>query len=31
MFDWEEMYALIGVAPVKGESLIGSQVKLKWL
>jgi len=30
MFDWEEMCdAYLGVAPVKGESLIGSQVKLK--
>jgi len=32
MFDWEEIYdTYLGVAPVKGESLIGSQVKLKWL
>jgi len=32
MFDWEEMCdTYLGVAPVKGESLIGSQVRLKWL
>jgi len=32
MFDWEEMRdTYLGVAPVKGKSLIGSQVKLKWL
>jgi len=32
MFDWEEMCdTYLGVAPMKGESLIGSQVKLKWL
>ena len=32
MFDWEETYdTYLIVAPVKGESLIGSQVKLKWL
>jgi len=30
MFDWEEMCdTYLGVAPVKGKSLIGSQVKLK--
>jgi len=32
MFDWEEMCdTYLGVARVKGESLIGSQLKLKWL
>jgi len=32
MFDWKEMCdTYLGVALVKGESLIGSQVKLKWL
>jgi len=32
MCDWEKMCdTYLGVAPVKGESLIGSQVKLKWL
>jgi len=32
MFDWEEMCdTYLGAPPVKGESLIGSQVKLKWL
>jgi len=31
MFDWEEMCdTYLGTTPVKGESLIGSQVKLKW-
>ena len=32
MFDLEDMCdTYLGVTPVKGESLIGSQVKLKWL
>ncbi|XP_027357191.1 protein MAIN-LIKE 2-like [Abrus precatorius] len=32
MFDWEEMCdKYLGIVPVKGESLIGSMVKLKWL
>ncbi|XP_027362864.1 protein MAIN-LIKE 2-like [Abrus precatorius] len=32
MFDWEEMCdTYLGILPVKGESLIGSMLKLKWL
>ena len=32
MFDWEDMCdTYLGIIPVKGESLVGSMVKLKWL
>ncbi|KAL2322308.1 hypothetical protein Fmac_026687 [Flemingia macrophylla] len=32
MFDWEEMCdTYLGIMPVKGESLVGSMLKLKWL
>ena len=32
MLDWDKMYdTLLGITPVKGESIIGSMIKLKWL
>jgi len=32
MLDWDEMCeTLLGIIPVKGESIIGSMIKLKWL
>nr|KYP58130.1 Serine/threonine protein phosphatase 7 long form isogeny [Cajanus cajan] len=32
LYDWEEMCSTyLGIMPVKGESLIGSMIKLKWL
>nr|KYP35041.1 Serine/threonine protein phosphatase 7 long form isogeny [Cajanus cajan] len=31
-FDWEDICdTYLGIVPVKGESLVGSMVKLKWL
>ena len=32
MLDWDEMCdTLLGITPVKGESIMSSMVKLKWL
>ena len=32
MLDWDEMCdTLLGIIPVKGESIVGSMIKLKWL
>nr|KYP43678.1 Serine/threonine protein phosphatase 7 long form isogeny [Cajanus cajan] len=31
-FDWDELcYELLGFLPLKGEALVGSSIKLKWL
>nr|KYP45174.1 Serine/threonine protein phosphatase 7 long form isogeny [Cajanus cajan] len=32
LFDWDELcYELLGFVPPKGEALVGSSIKLKWL
>jgi len=32
MLDWDEICdTLLGITPVKGESIVGSMIKLKWL